>query len=136
MECRTNMLGWKLGLCATAFVVLSGCNDSGPLPPTVIPSPAPSPAPQPPQPIPQGTYTVSGVVSAGVGDLARPVEGVHVEDSQRHVFVKTGADGSYTIREVAAGAAYFYFEKEGFHSQTRQFALTGDMRLDIQLVRQ
>jgi hypothetical protein len=71
-----------------------------------------------------------------VGDLAQAVEGVHVEDSQRHVSVQTGADGSYTIREVGAGAAYFYFAKEGFQSQTRQFALTADMRLDIQLVRQ
>jgi hypothetical protein len=133
MECHRNVLAWKLGVCATALVVVSGCGDSGPLAPAVIPAPPTSSAPQP---IAQGTYTVSGVVSVVVGDLSVPVEGVHVEDSQRHVSVKTGADGSYTLRDVGGGAAYFYFAKEGFGSQTRQFALTADMRLDVQLVRQ
>jgi hypothetical protein len=132
MECKIKVLTCKLGVCAIAIVVLSACSESGPLPPTV-PSPPTSPAPQP---VPQSTYTVSGVVSAVVGDVSVPVEGVHVEDSQRHVFVKTGADGSYTIPEVGGGAAYFYFAKDGFRSETRQFALTGDMRLDIQLARQ
>ena len=75
-------------------------------------------------------------MSAVVGDALVPVDGVHVEDSQRHVFAKTGVDGTYTIPDVGSGAAYFYFSKDGFRSETRQFTLAGDMRLDIQLVRQ
>jgi hypothetical protein len=90
--------------------VLSGCgSDSGPLSPTVDP-PIATPAPQP-TPAPQGTYTVSGV------------EGVHVEDSERHYSAKTGPDGSYTIPDARAGNAYFYFVKEGFRSQVQQFIL-------------
>jgi len=131
------LLAPRLGICATALVMLSGCSDSSPLRPTRVSSAPGSPPPSPvPQPTPQGTYTVSGVVSGAVGEMAEPVEGAHVEDSQRHVFAKTGADGSYTIRDVGAGDAYFYFAKEGFRSETRQFTLTGDLRLDIQLVRQ
>jgi Carboxypeptidase regulatory-like domain len=115
--------------------VLSGCgSDSGPLSPTVDP-PIATPAPQP-TPAPQGTYTVSGVVSEAADDQTVPLEGVHVEDSERHYSVKTGPDGSYTIPDARAGNAYFYFVKEGFRSQVQQFILASDTRLDIQLVRQ
>ena len=123
----------NLGVCAIACGLLSGCGgDLGPPSPTGVSS---SPVVTQP-PIPQGTFTVSGVVSEVVGDVMMPLEAVHVEDSMRHYFVKTGSDGSYTIRDVAAGAAYFYIAKEGFLRETRQFSLSGDTRLDIQLVRQ
>jgi hypothetical protein len=78
-------------------------------------------------------------VSEVVGGQTVPLEGAHVEDSERHVFVKTAADGSYTIADVARssfGGAYIYFAKEGYRSQSRQFALAGDLRLDVILVRQ
>ena len=83
----------------------------------------------------QGTFAVSGVVTEVVGGLVVPLQGVHVEDSTRHVFVRTGADGSYTIRDVYAGAAYLYFAKDGFGAQTRQFTLAGDTRVNMQLAR-
>ena len=41
-----------------------------------------------------------------------------------------------TISLVGAGAAYFYFAKQGFRSETRQFGLNADMRLDVTLTRQ
>lgn len=105
---------------------------------------APSPPPQAqgfpqPTPPPQGSFTVSGVVSEVIGGQTVPLEGVHVEDSERHVFVKSGADGGYTILDVAVssfGGAYIYFAKEGYRSEVRQFALTGNMRVDVVLVRQ
>jgi hypothetical protein len=78
-------------------------------------------------------------VSEVVGGQTVPLEGVHVEDSERHVFVKTAADGSYTIADVARssfGGGYIYFAKQGYRSQSRQFALTGDLRLDVMLVRE
>ena len=135
MERGFRLLARNLGVCATAFVVLTGCSDSRALPPTVASPPAPTP-----QPTPQGTYTVSGVVSALAGRLAEPLAGVHVEDSERHVFVNTGPDGSYTIADVAnspsLGHAYIYFQKNGYRSQSRQFLLTGDTRLDVTLVRE
>jgi len=102
-------------------------------PPPTAPSPSP---PAPPPPVSQGTFTVSGVVSEAVGGVLIPLEAVHVEDSNRHYFINTGSDGSYAIRDVASGAAYFYIAKQGFRSETRQFTVASDMRLDIQLVRQ
>jgi Carboxypeptidase regulatory-like domain len=126
-----------LGVAAISCAVLSGCgSNSSVLSLPTGASSAPQPAPQPtPQPTPATTYAVSGVVSEVVDGHTVPIVGAHVEDSQRHVFVKTGPDGSYTIPDVGGGAAYIYFAKEGFGMQTRQFNLSGDTRLDITLVR-
>ena len=122
----------NLTVCGSVFVVLSGCGGSGPLPA----APSQQIVPAQPQPIPQGTFTVSGVVSRAGSAQVVPLEGVHVEDSQRHVFVKTGNDGSYTIRDVGAGFAYFYFKKDGYRAYVSTFTLTGDTRLDIQLTQE
>ena len=134
-----------LGVAAISCAVLSGCGSNSsvlslPTGASSAPQPSPQPTPQPtprptPQPTPAITYAVSGVVSEVVDGHTVPIEGAHVEDSQRHVFVKTGPDGSYTIPDVGGGAAYIYFAKEGFGMQTRQFNLSGDTRLDITLVR-
>jgi Carboxypeptidase regulatory-like domain len=134
-----------LGVAAISCAVLSGCDSNSsvlslptgasPAPPPT-PQPTPRPTPQPtPQPPPATTFTVSGVVTELVDGHTVPIEGAHVEDSQRHFSVKTGPDGSYTIPGVGGGGAYIYFAKEGFGMQTRQFNLTGDTRLDITLVR-
>ena len=64
-----------------------------------------------------------------------PIEGAHVEDSNRHIFVTTGPDGSYRIPDVSAGGAFIYFAKTGFTSLSRQFTVTGDTVLDVSLVR-
>lgn len=116
-----------LGICAAAVIVLSGCDGSRPAPasPTALPSASV-----------QGSFTISGEVTEVVGGLVVPLQGVHVEDSMRHVFVMTGADGSYTIRDVYGGAAYLYFTKDGFASQTRQFTLARDTRVNMELARQ
>jgi hypothetical protein len=125
-----------LGVAAVCSVVLAGCGtDSGSLPtPTAT---SPTPQPNPPT---QRTFIVSGVVSELVGSQMVPLEGAHVEDSERHVFVKTGRDGSYTIADVAnspsLGQASIYFAKEGYRWQARQFLLTSDTRLDLTLVRE
>jgi hypothetical protein len=78
-------------------------------------------------------------VSEVVGGQTVALEGAHVEDSERHVSVKTGADGSYTIADVAItqfGGAYIYFAKAGYRSQSRIVPVTGDIRLDVTLVRE
>lgn len=140
MKRRFGLVGRTGVLAAIAVFAFSGCGDGGPANP-VSPSVTSSPAAPPaaPQPLPGGIgYTVSGVVSELVGGVAVPLEGVHVDDSQRHVFVTSAADGSYTIRDVEThqGSAYFYFFKEGYGSLTRTFPLTSqDTRLDVQFVR-
>ena len=126
-----------LGIAVLCCGVLGGCGDSRsvPLPTAASPTPPP-PAPQPPGPT---GFTVSGIVSEVIGGETVPLAGAHVEDSERHVWVKTGADGSYSIRDVAIsafGGAYIYFAKEGYGSQVRQFPLTGEHRVDVTLVRQ
>ena len=129
----------QLGLAAVCCALLAGCgSDSRPSPTAPPPTPQPSPQPTPQPPGPTG-FTVSGVVSDVIGGQTVPLAAAHVEDSERHVFVKTGVDGSYTIRDVAIsafGGAYIYFAKEGYGSQVRQFPLTGEHRLDVTLVRQ
>lgn len=132
MRCYFGVLGVGAMCCG----VLAGCGtDSGPLPTPTAASPTPQP-----NPAAQRTFTISGVVSELVGDQMVPVEGAHVEDSERHVSVKTGRDGSYTIADVAnspsLGNAYIYFAKAGYRSQTRQFLITSDTRLDMTLVRE
>ena len=107
--------------------------------PTAATSPVQTRALPPPTDPPPGGFTVSGIVSEIVGGQTVPLEGVHVEDSERHVFVKSGADGGFTITEVAVssfGGAYIYFAKPGYTSQVRQFPLTGNTRVDVVLVRQ
>jgi hypothetical protein len=135
MNCHVRRLARNLGICVIACGLIAACGDgSGPVSPPTAPSASPPvPTPAPP---PQGTFTVYGVVSELVDHVLVPLEGVHVEDSNRHYFINTGSDGSYTIRDVAAGAAYFYIAKQGFRAETRQFSLASDTQLDIQLVRQ
>jgi hypothetical protein len=124
-------------LSAVSVVAVSACgNDSpsSPYPPLVSPVPSPGPVPQP-----QGSYTVSGFVSEVVGGATVALHDVHVEDSTRHVFVKTAADGSYTIRDVPtySGSIYLYFAKTGYQSVTRTLPPTEtETRVDVQLLRQ
>ena len=132
MRCHIRLLS-VVAMCSG---VLAGCGaDSGSLPTPTAASPTPQPIPPA-----QRTFTVSGVVSELVGGQMVPLEGAHVEDSERHVSVKTGRDGSYTIGDVAnspsLGNAYIYFTKEGYRSQVRQFLLTSDTRVDMTLVRE
>jgi integrase-like protein len=94
----------------------------------------------PPGPQPTGPFIVSGIVSEVVDGQTVPLEGVHVEDSERHVSVKTGADGSYAIADVALtqfGGAHIYFAKNGYRSQVRIVPLTtNEIRVDMTLGRE
>jgi hypothetical protein len=124
------------------FVVLSflfaACAGSGqgPIMPTPISTGILTSGPVPTQPVPQGAvFTVSGVVTEVAAGRSVPLQDVRVEDSYRHVWVKTGEDGSYTISDVSAGYGYMYFAKDGYKSYVQEFTLTGDIRLDVELVR-
>src|SRR5215208_5908284 len=105
MERCIRLLGVALLCCG----LLSGCGTDGrSLPFLTAASPTLPPTAQPPR----GPVTVAGVVSEVVSGHTVPLEGVHVEDSERHFFVQTGADGSYTIADVAVssfGGAYIFF---------------------------
>ena len=122
-----------LAVAAIASVVLSGCGGDGPVSPSATVPFIPSP------PTLGGPYTVTGVVSEVVGGVAVPLGDVHVEDSSRHVVVKTGADGSYMLNDVQSylDTVYLYFAKPGYAAITRSFTpRSAETRLDVQLVRQ
>jgi hypothetical protein len=130
----------KLSSVVTGAIVvvgLSGCGGDGPISPsprTVNSQPTPAPAP-----ITQGPQTVSGVVSEVIDGVTVALEGVNVEDSSRHVSVRTAADGSYNMRDLETymGNAYLFFSKQGYGSMTRTFTPAGaETRIDIQLARQ
>lgn len=125
-----------LFLTAIAVAAVSACGSYGsPAGPSLSPG-----LTAPPQPsLPQGPFTVSGVISETIDGAAVGVEGVWVEDSSRHEAVYTAADGSYSIANVEAyqGSIYLYVAKSGYQTVTRSFAPTGsETRLDIQLSRQ
>lgn len=125
-----------LGAATICCLVLAGCgSDTGALATPTGPPSTPQPTPQPPV-----NFVIAGVVTELVAGQTVPLEGAHVEDSERHYAVKTGADGSYRIPDVAlsyAGGGYIYFAKEGYRSQVRIVPLVGtDARVDVTLVRQ
>lgn len=131
----------RLGVAVVCWAALAACgSDFRPLPSLTAPSTSsPGSAPQPP---PRGSlsYTISGFVTEAVGGQTMPLGDAHVEDSERHVFVKSRADGSYTISDVALtqfGGAYIYFAKQGYRSQVRIVPLTAaETRVDVTLERE
>jgi hypothetical protein len=121
-------------LTAVAIVALSGCGSLNPVSPSISGPSVGSPAPGP-----QGPFTVTGTVTELVDGEPVALEGAHVEDSQRHVVVRTAADGSYIIQDVEPyqGNIYLFFAKEGYQSTTRTFAPSAnELRVDILLVRE
>ena len=128
----------RLTVAVICCALLAACGVDSRSPTAATPPVQPQALPQPTPP-PPGGFTVSGVVSEVISGQTVPLEGVHVEDSERHVFVNSGADGSYTITEVAVsylGGASIYFAKAGYTSQVRRIPLTANMRVDVVLVRQ
>jgi carboxypeptidase family protein len=113
--------------------VLTGACGSSPVSPT---SPSASSAPTPPAaPASQLTYTLSGVVFELTPSGVMPIEGVQVEEYDRHQFATTDANGFYRISGVSAGRIGVGFEREGYQSSRSTVAVNGDTRFDIQAIR-
>lgn len=117
-------------------LLLAACGHSGRTPVTPSPLSAGTLTPGATQPSPQGAvFTVSGVVTEIAGGHSVALQDVHVEDSYRHAWVKTGNNGSYAISGVSAGHGYIVFMKDGYKSYVQEFTLTSDSRLDVVLVK-
>lgn len=116
---------------ATA-VAAAGCDSSST--PTSATAIAPS--------APPAYHTLSGVVSTVTGGSATPVEGARVEvaegcrPGQCVRFAMTDQDGRYRIPDVLAGNRAIVVSKWGHASILTTVTLTGDMELDLQMVRE
>lgn len=119
-----------LALVAASAACGADRNPAAPTPPT-----EPTPPPPPPAPI---TWSVSGLVSHEEEDHQKPVSAARVEvvegpDAGRSV--QTGEDGRYQLTGLREGDIALRADADGFESQTRKFALTGNQTADFSLRR-
>jgi hypothetical protein len=112
--------------------VLTGACGASPVSPT---SPSASLAPTTPVAASQLTYILSGVVFELTPTGVMPIEGVQVEEYDRHQFATTDQDGFYRISGVSAGRIGVGFEKEGYQSSRSTVTVNSDTRFDIQAIR-
>jgi hypothetical protein len=79
-------------------------------------------------------YTLSGIVFEMTEGGPVPVAGVHVENSNLHDGMLTDEKGFYSIRALR-GSLFLYVNKAGYFSVSHDLSISGDTRMDIQLVR-
>jgi|SoiMethySBSTD1v2_1073268.scaffolds.fasta_scaffold02798_9 hypothetical protein len=145
----------RLGLAVLLAGALIGCGGSGaptaPTP-TAIAAPVPSPTP------PRRTGSLSGAITEITSTGSKAVEGVTIEQMSCDRVncggdtivqtVLTGSDGAYRFGGLYEGALNFvWISKEGYvptgpaadrftcEGCDRIVTITGDTRLDIELVR-
>ena len=122
----------RLVVVVTLAIWTWACS-GGPVSPT---APSVSLAPTTPSaPASQLTYILSGVVFEVTPTGVMPIEGVQVEEYDRHQFATTDANGFYRISGVSAGRIGVGFEKEGYQSSRSTVTVNGDTRFDIQAIR-
>jgi hypothetical protein len=122
----------RLVVVVTVAVLTWACGGS-PVSPT---SPSASLAPTTPSaPASQLPNILSGVVFEVTPTGVMPIEGVQVEEYDRHQFSTTDANGFYRISGVSAGRIGVGFEKEGYQSSRSTVTVNGDTRFDIQAIR-
>jgi len=86
---------------------------------------------------PPGTFVLSGIVTELTAAGAVPVEGLAVNllvgDGYRTS--TTDSSGYYEIRGLQARASAIYIDLDGYERVHRSVSMSGDTRLDLQLVR-
>lgn len=114
-----------LAIALSVATLLAACGDRR--------SPS-EPAPAAPS-APAVTYTLSGIVSEDGPAGVTPLEGaiVLVTNSGQHA--TTGSDGSYSLSGVAALPIFVRVSKPGYVDTSRTLTLSGDTRMDLQVVR-
>jgi Carboxypeptidase regulatory-like domain len=122
----------RLVVVVTLAVLTWTCGGSPVSPTSPIPSLAPT---TPSAPAPQLTYILSGVVFEVTPTGVMPIEGVQVEEYDRHQFATTDANGFYRISGVSAGRIGVGFDKEGYQSSRTTVTVNGDTRFDFQAIR-
>ncbi len=87
---------------------------------------------------PPGTYTLSGVISESTAAGSVPIEGAHVWRGYATGWVgaTTNHAGLYEIRGLYDRTDEVVVTKEGYATDTRHLSISGDTRLDFQLVKQ
>lgn len=90
----------------------------------------------PTSPAPPSTQNrLVGTVSESSVNGALPLEGAVVTDLASGRSVTTNQAGAYSIEELPNGFASIFISKDGYQSVTRLLSVSGETRLDLQLVR-
>ena len=116
----------------TLTVTACGGDGNGTIPTPTAPAPITAPAPTP---TPGSTFDLFGVISEVTANGVMPIEGVQVEEYNRHQFATTDANGFYRISGVSPGRVGVGFDKEGYESSRSIVTVNGDTRFDIQAIR-
>ena len=116
----------------TLTVTACGGDGSGTIPTATAPTSTPARTPTPAR---GSTFALFGVVSEETANGVMPIEGVQVEEYDRHQFARTDANGFYRISAVSAGRIGVGFDKEGYQSMRTSVTVNGDTRFDIQAIR-
>jgi hypothetical protein len=119
-------------------IVALACEDgrrfsspTAPLGPATLSPSTPTPTPEPPRHAVYGT-----VYEVTLGGRA-PVEGAWVtESSELHAGVYTARDGAYRFTGLFEGANTIKVSKDGYRDVSLDITITGELRLDVELVRQ
>ena len=110
----------RLSVALSLAVSMLACGGSSPTTPTAL-----LPATQP-------TFTVSGVISAVTPTGLTPLEGVHLFIHGRRA--TTDDQGVYSISGLTFGTSVTA-TKAGYKVETTSLTISGDVRVDMQLVR-
>ena len=117
----------RLVAAVVMTLTVTACGDgNGTIPTATAPTSTPAP---------RSTFALFGVVSEETANGVMPIEGVQVEEYDRHQFARTDANGFYRISGVSPGRVGVGFEKEGYESSRSIVTVNGDTRFDIQAIR-
>ena len=113
----------RLSLALSLAVSMLACGGSSPTTPTALVAPT------------RPTFTVSGVISAVTQTRLMPLEGVHMFINGRRAI--TDDQGFYSISglEPNAYGSDVTATKPGYEVETTSLMISGDARVDMQLVR-
>lgn len=110
----------RLSVALSFAVSMLACGGSSPTTPTALEAPT------------RPTFTVSGVISAVTPTGLTPLEGVHMFINGRRA--TTDDQGVYSISGLTFGTSVTA-TKAGYKVETTSLTLSGDERVDMQLVR-
>jgi hypothetical protein len=84
-----------------------------------------------------GTHTLSGVVTEMTASGPAPVAKAHISIpfGGGHREAQTDASGVYTLNGLPRGTHAVSFSKSGYVAVTRTLSLSGDSRVDVELIR-
>lgn len=122
----------RLSLVVSLPILIWACGGGSLTSVPTSPSPPPAPAP------PRATYILSGTVSEVSPIGQRAIDGVRLEvrgeNTTNFLSATTDKNGLYNIPGLYTGSSSLSVSLVGYVTDTKSVTISGDTRLDIQLV--